>query len=79
MATSILTRKGQTTIPQEIRNYLGIHAGDRLEFFIDKEGRVIVAPLTEEVTALKGLLPKPKKKVTVERMNEVITKRGAKT
>ena len=78
MPASILTSKGQTTIPIEIRNYLGVHAGDRLEFFVDKDGRVVVTPLTEEVTALKGLLLKPKKKVSIEEMNKVIVKRGAR-
>jgi len=78
MSTSTLTQKGQTTIPQNIRVYLGLHTGDKLEFFIDQDGRVVVAPLTEKVTALKGLLPKPKKKVSVQKMNEAIAKRGAK-
>lgn len=78
MATSILTSKGQTTIPLQIRAYLGIHTGDKLEFLIDKEGRVIVAPLTVDVTELKGLLPKPKKKISIEKMNQIISKRGAK-
>ena len=78
MATSILTSKGQTTIPLQIRSYLGIHTGDKLEFLIDKEGRVIVAPLTADVSELKNLLPKPKKKVSIEDMNKAITKRGAK-
>jgi AbrB family looped-hinge helix DNA binding protein len=76
MSMSTLTQKGQTTIPQDIRVYLGVHAGDKLEFFIDQDGRVVLAPLTEKVTALKGLLAKPKKKVTVEKMNEIIAKRG---
>ena len=78
MTTSTLTQKGQTTIPQDIRIYLGVHAGDKLEFFIDQDGRVVVAPLTQKVTALKGLLPKPKKHVSIRKMNEIIKKRGAK-
>lgn len=77
MSMSTLTQKGQTTIPQDIRQYLGVHAGDKLEFFIDQDGRVVLAPLTEKVTALKGLLRKPTKKVSIEKMNEVIVKRGA--
>ena len=75
MSLSTLTQKGQTTIPQDIRVYLGVHAGDKLEFFIDQDGRVVLIPLTEKVTALKGMMVKPKKKVTLEKMNEVIAKR----
>lgn len=78
MTTSTLTSKGQTTIPLKIRSYLGVHTGDKLEFFIDKDGRVVVSPLTADVSELKNLLPKPKKKVSIEKMNKVIAKRGAK-
>ena len=78
MSMSTLTQKGQTTIPQDIRIYLGVHAGDKLEFFIDQDGRVVLAPLTVKVTTLKGMLKKPKKAVTIQEMNEVIAKRGGK-
>lgn len=78
MSMSTLTQKGQTTIPQDIRLYLGIHAGDKLEFYIDQDGRVVLTPLTEKVTALKGMLKKPKKTVSIEKMNETIAKRGGK-
>jgi antitoxin PrlF len=77
MSTSILTSKGQTTIPIDIRSYLGLHPGDRIEFFIDDEGRVVIASLTTDVTALKGMLPKPTKKISIEDMNKIIAKRGA--
>lgn len=79
MPESSLTSKGQTTIPITIRSYLGVHAGDKLEFFIDADGRVIVAALTADVSELKGILPKPKKKITVDDMNKVIAKRGGKS
>ncbi len=76
MSIATLTSKGQTTIPQDIRAYLGLHTGDRLEFLIAEEGEVIIKPLTTDVTELKGLLPKPKKIVSIEQMNQAITKRG---
>lgn len=78
MAISVLTTKGQTTIPQEIRSYLGLHTGDKLEFLIEETGKVILIPLTSEVVELKGILPKPKKKVSVEKMNRIIAQRGSK-
>lgn len=76
MATATLTSKGQTTIPLEVRSYLGLHTGDKLEFIIEDDGRVVVEALTSDVRELKGMLPKPKKAVTVEQMNKTITKRG---
>jgi antitoxin PrlF len=79
VSISTLTSKGQTTIPSKIRAYLGIHSGDKLEFLIDKDGRVIVTALTSDVTELKNLLPKPKRKISIEDMNQAITKRGGRT
>lgn len=78
MTIATLTSKGQTTIPQEIRTYLGVHPGDKLEFLIDVKGQVILTPLIADVRELKALLPKPKKKVTIEQMNKAIAKRGSK-
>jgi antitoxin PrlF len=76
MTTSTLTSKGQTTIPQEIRTYLGLHTGDKLEFVIEEDGRVVIAPLTVDVRELKGSLPRPKKAITIAQMKKVIAKRG---
>jgi len=78
VTVATITSKGQTTIPQEIRAYLGVHPGDKLEFLIDVQGQVVLTPLTSDVRELKALLPKPKKKVTVEQMNKIIAKRGSK-
>jgi AbrB family looped-hinge helix DNA binding protein len=38
-----LRKKGQVTVPQEIRNLLGIEAGDDLLFYTDDAGRVVVS------------------------------------
>ena len=78
MSLATVTSKGQTTIPQAIRHYLGLHTGDQLEFVIDQEGKVFIAPRTGDVRMLKGFLkPKNKKKVSVDQMNKVIAQRGA--
>ena len=42
MSTSTLTSKGQTTIPKDVRKRLNLHPGDRMEFVIDEDGRVLV-------------------------------------
>ncbi len=77
MAAATLTSKGQTTIPADIRSYLGLQVGDKLEFIIEKDGRVILEALTNDVRELKGMLSKPKKAATIEQMNKMIAKRGA--
>ena len=76
MNTASLTSKGQITIPRKIRAYLGVHAGDKLEFLPLPGGKVMVAPVTIDITELKTILPKPKKTISIDEMNKIIKKRG---
>ena len=41
MSLSTLTSKFQATIPQDIRKYLGVKAGDKLTFAVEKDKVVI--------------------------------------
>jgi AbrB family looped-hinge helix DNA binding protein len=41
--SSTISSKGQITVPQEIRQYLGLKPGDRVEF-ITEEGRTFIRP-----------------------------------
>ncbi len=77
MATATMTSKGQITVPAEVRASLGVAAGDRLEFVQIAPGRFELVASTHSVTALKGLIRKPKKPVTIEVMNAAIAKQGA--
>jgi antitoxin PrlF len=78
MSTSTLTSKGQTTIPKDIRERLKLHPGDRLEFVIDEDGRVLVLPATIDASELAGMLKAPARPVSVETMNRAIRKRGGR-
>ena len=40
ICVSTVSQKGLTTIPKEVRNILGIDAGDRVIFRIDRDGNV---------------------------------------
>jgi AbrB family looped-hinge helix DNA binding protein len=76
MPKATVTSKGQTTIPKEVRDYLKVQPGDRLDFVIEKDGRVVVRPANLDVRELKGLLHRPgMKPVTVEQMNSAVRKR----
>jgi antitoxin PrlF len=59
MASSKMSSKGQVTIPQEVRQWLGLRPGDRVDFL--KEGeRTIIRPLREQTHSFKefvGALP----------------------
>lgn len=73
MAVSTLTSKGQTTIPKEIRDLLGLAAGDKLDFVVEADGRVVLRPATLDVRALKGLLHKKgRTPVSLEEMDQAI-------
>jgi antitoxin PrlF len=52
VAISTITSKGQTTIPGEIRQHLKLKAGDRLEFIVERDGKVVLVPATVDVSEL---------------------------
>jgi len=56
MLESIVTSKGQTTIPKEIRAFLKLKPKDRLFYFIE-EGKVILKPLQGDILELRGSVP----------------------
>ncbi len=78
MSTSTLTSKGQTTIPKDVRKRLNLHPGDRLEFVIDEDGRVLVLLASIDASELAGMLKPPVRPVSVEDMNRAIRKRGGR-
>ncbi len=78
MSTSTLTSKGQTTIPKDVRNRLKLRPGDRLEFVIDEEGRVLMLSASVDVSELAGMLKPPTRPVSVGDMNHAIRKRGGR-
>ena len=78
VSTALLTSKGQTTIPKDVRDYLGLRPGDRIEFVLTEDKTVLLKPATRAVTDLKGFLPKPPKPVSIEAMNAAIRKRAVR-
>ncbi len=53
-----LTSKGQTTIPKEIRDSLGMRPGDRMTFTLMPDATVIMRVKSKSVTDLAGMLHK---------------------
>jgi AbrB family looped-hinge helix DNA binding protein len=74
MPTATVTTKGQITIPKEVRDAMGIEAGDRVEFVAEEKGVYRVVAATKDVRHLKGLVPKPAKPVSVEEMNRAVAR-----
>lgn len=72
MPRSKLTSKGQVTVPKSIRDQLDLEPGVTLHFSVDPSGRIVVTPLTLGIEDLIGILPKPRKALTSEEIDEVI-------
>ena len=68
-----ITSKGQITVPKAIREQLHLRPGDKLDFLLEEGGGLRVEPVTEPVTALKGMLPKPRHAVTLAEMDQAVT------
>ena len=70
-----LTSKGQLTIPKAVREKLSLHAGTHVSFVVIG-GRAELTPISTPLHTLKTVLPKPRKKLTLEEMERAIA-RGA--
>jgi len=70
MSESTITAKGQTTVPQQIRDSIGATPGTRLVWHVMPDGALIVRAKSKSVLDLAGVLKAPKgKRVTVKDMN----------
>jgi len=65
-----LTSKGQTTIPKEIRDGLGMKPGDRMTFTLMPDATVVMRVKNKSVCELAGMLHKKgRKPVPVEQLS----------
>ena len=80
MPSSTLTSKGQVTIPKAVRDQLKLHPGDRLDFLVQQDGKMVVRKASISLKEIEGILHRADvKPVSVEEMNRAIRKRfGAK-
>ena len=72
--TGKMTSKGQTTVPKEVRDFLGLEEGTQMEWIVD-DGKVTVKPRKLRAIDLAGILGPPPSgdtHVTVEEINEAI-------
>ncbi len=72
MSEAKLTSKGQITLPKEIRLKLGLKQGDRVRFIVEDDGRVRLLPAKRDVSELLGILPKPKRRLSIEEMDDTV-------
>lgn len=75
MTVATLTSKGQTTIPKEIREKLGLKPGTKLHFNLMPDGTISVRAKTGTIMDLAGILHRPgMKAATIEEMNEAVAR-----
>lgn len=77
---STMTSKGQITIPKEIRERLNLKAGSRVDFVVEKSGKVTLKPLSWEWESLRGMVKAPfKRPLTVRELDELIAREVLKS
>lgn len=76
MQESTVTTKGQTTLPRQVREALGLRPGDRVRYLMLDDGEVrLLRP--RPVSGLSGVLHREgRAALTLEEMDEAIA-RGA--
>jgi len=75
MKTSLVTTKGQVTIPATVRHQLGIQQGDRVGF-VYEGGKVIILPIIKNIEAAFGLVS-AEQTVSLDDMKQAIQRRGS--
>lgn len=77
MPTATVTSKGQITLPKEIRDTLGVQSGDRVLFWRNPQGQIVVEAETVDLRSLRGMLKGKGPRLTIEEMNEAIAQGAA--
>ncbi|MBM4036345.1 MAG: AbrB/MazE/SpoVT family DNA-binding domain-containing protein [Planctomycetes bacterium] len=73
MVRASLSTRGQLVIPKLIRERMGLHAGDKVDFIVQENGDVVLRPATVHVQSLFGCLrPRNGKVATLEEMERAI-------
>ena len=69
MSLATITSKGQTTIPKDIRDCLGLQPKDQIQFTLISDETVILRVKKRSIKELYGLLHDPDiKPISVEKM-----------
>jgi antitoxin PrlF len=67
-----VTSKGQVTLPAEARKRLRLGPGSKLEFIVIDDERLEAIPVVETLGSLKGMVPQPKKTLSLAEMDRAI-------
>ena len=77
MPTSTLTSKGQITLPQAVRQAMGLETGDKVDF-VEADGGYKLVAIRNDVRQLKGRFAgRVTRPVSVQEMDEAIAEAAA--
>jgi len=77
MPVSILTSKGQTTIPKDVRNFLGLEPNDKIFYMVEGK-RVILKPLKGNILDLRGSVATKDKPIDFKKLRDTTRKKVAR-
>ena len=77
MPVSVLTRKWQTTIPKDVRNFLGLRPNDRI-FYLMEGKRVVLKPLKGNILDLRGSVAAKEKPIDFKKLRDNTRKKVAR-
>lgn len=77
MPSSIVTSKGQITIPAEVRQRLGLETGHRVDFVELANGQYALVAATVDIRSLRGAVARGPRPVSLEDMQRTIRDRAA--
>lgn len=75
MPAAKITSKGQITLPKEIRDALGLRAGDRVTFVVREDGTAVMYPRKGSLDQLFARVKPEKQGVSLDDMQEAIEAR----
>ena len=77
MPQSQLSTKGQLVVPKEVRDFLRLRPGDRIDFVVRDSGEVVIRPAVVDIHELRGLLHRPEQApISVEDMKRAVRDRS---
>ena len=77
MSVSVLTSKGQTTIPKNVRNFLGLEPNDKIFYMVEGK-RVILKPLKGNILDLRGSVTTKDKPIDFKKLRDTTREKVAR-
>jgi bifunctional DNA-binding transcriptional regulator/antitoxin component of YhaV-PrlF toxin-antitoxin module len=67
-----ISARGQVTLPTAILDAAGLPSPGTVTVSVERDGHIAIRPAPQSLADLRGILPRPKRAVSVEEMEEAI-------